>query len=382
MKFARRVLSKVLEDRLLALLLIVWPLMVLFTEPSWLSAWQSLNWIHWPTMLALTGLMVLSRGIEESGYLNSIAKRLLYEGQTQWRLAVMLIIFAALLAAVITNDVALFILVPLLISLARLVQLPIVKLVIFLAFAVNAGSALTPIGNPQNLLLWQASGYSFIEFIWIMSPLVLGMMLLMIGCARLAFTNQTIAPVAATTATTLQKPKSRRLMICSMLGYPLFIIGLELGLSFVACALLVLCYALFARQVLKGVDWFLLLIFALMFINLGMISEFAWIERLIEWGHNGMQGEYVTAALLSQVISNVPAAILLQHYTTNWHLLMWGVSVGGFGLAIGSLANLIAIRLIKKAYPGIHIWRQFHAWSVPLFAGALTIGVILSAWLH
>jgi Na+/H+ antiporter NhaD/arsenite permease-like protein len=86
-------------------------------------------------------------------------------------------------------------------------------------------------------------------------------------------------------------------------------------------------------------------------------------------------GVYVAGALLSQVISNVPAAIFLQGFTTDWVALAWGVNVGGFGLAIGSLANLNALRLARER----GLWREFHLWSVPLLLIALGVG---AAGLH
>ena len=72
-------------------------------------------------------------------------------------------------------------------------------------------------------------------------------------------------------------------------------------------------------------------------------------------------------------MSNVPAAIFLAPFTDDWRGLAWGVSVGGFGLAIGSLANLIALRLARQ--PGL--WLEFHLWSVPMLILALTIGTLM-----
>ena len=79
---------------------------------------------------------------------------------------------AAGLSTLLTNAVALFAIVPLALSLHRLTGLPINRFVIFIALAVNAGSILTPFGNPQTLFLWQVSGVSFEAFVWTLAPLL------------------------------------------------------------------------------------------------------------------------------------------------------------------------------------------------------------------
>ena len=88
-------------------------------------------------------------------------------------------------------------------------------------------------------------------------------------------------------------------------------------------------------------------------------------------------GLFTAAVLLSQLISNVPAAILLAEFSSDWRLLAWGVNVGGFGLAIGSLANLIALRLAGE--PGL--WLRFHVWSIPVLLLSWLLGLgLLQGW--
>ncbi|MCH8167003.1 MAG: cell division protein ZapA [Proteobacteria bacterium] len=84
-------------------------------------------------------------------------------------------------------------------------------------------------------------------------------------------------------------------------------------------------------------------------------------------------GMMTTGALLSQVISNVPAAILLEGFTDDWRTLAWGVSVGGFGLAIGSMANIIALRLAREK----GLWRDFHCWSLPMLFVSWSAALLL-----
>ena len=95
-------------------------------------------------------------------------------------LAFLLVGLAAGLSTLLTNDVALFAVVPLALSLHKLAPLPIKRLVIFIALAVNAGSILTPLGNPQNLFLWQTSGVSFGAFVWALAPLCAALMAMLV----------------------------------------------------------------------------------------------------------------------------------------------------------------------------------------------------------
>ncbi|WP_231500644.1 MULTISPECIES: SLC13 family permease [unclassified Halomonas] len=147
---------------------ILW-VVLCWLEPQPLS--EMADRVHWTTLVVLTGLMLLSRALELSGYLTLWGRQLLALLRGERRLAVGLILFSGLLSAIVTNDVALFIVVPLTLSLAGMATLPIERLIVFEALAVNAGSSLSPIGNPQNLYLWQLSGIRFGDFLWVMLPL-------------------------------------------------------------------------------------------------------------------------------------------------------------------------------------------------------------------
>jgi len=314
-------------------------------------------------------LMILSRGLEDSGLLGRGALFLLGHLHGVRTLAVVLVLFAAALSAVVTNDVALFIVVPVTLGLRRVAVLPVGRLVVFEALAVNAGSTLSPVGNPQNLFLWQHAEVSFLAFAQAMAPLALALLVLLLLLVPLAFQGQRISVAVAAPAAGVKRP----LMLMSLLLYPLFLLALDRGYAAPALLLVLALYLALFPRVLRYVDWLLLLVFALMFIDLGLLAGLPAIGDLVERLDRLPGGMLTGAMLLSQGISNVPAAILLADFTTDWRAVAWGVNVGGFGFLLGSLANLIALRLSGEA----GLWRDFHRWSLMMILGAWLLALLL-----
>jgi Na+/H+ antiporter NhaD/arsenite permease-like protein len=112
-----------------------------------------------------------------------------------------------------------------------------------------------------------------------------------------------------------------------------------------------------------------------MFIDLRLIAQTALMRSLIDSaGLANLRNLYFAGIATSQFISNVPAAILLSEYTREWRLVAYAVNVGGFGFILGSLANIIALRIARE--PGT--WLTFHAFSIPFL---LVAGSLVYLWL-
>ncbi|WP_232552178.1 SLC13 family permease [Klebsiella pneumoniae] len=305
--------QSLLRDRFLHLLLIiacVLSAIVPFVPASWPAA------IDWHTIVTLSGLMLLTKGIELSGYFDVLGRKMARRFVTERQLAIFMVLAAALLSTFLTNDVALFIVVPLTLTLKKWCAIPVNRLIIFEALAVNAGSLLTPIGNPQNILLWGRSGLSFFGFIGQMLPLAAAMMLTLL-------------------------------------------------------ALVLLGFLVLARAVIVHVDWSLLLVFMVMFIDVHLLTQLPALHQVLSGvGTLSGGGLWLTAIGLSQVISNVPSTILLLNYVPPSILLAWAVNVGGFGLLPGSLANIIALRMASDR----RIWWRFHLYSIPMLLWAALSG--------
>jgi Na+/H+ antiporter NhaD/arsenite permease-like protein len=344
--------------------------LVTAAHPGQVTAYPAL--VDWPTIATLAGLLLLTAGIEVSGFLHLLAVRLLHHVHDERQLALFLLSGSALFAALLTNDIALFIVVPFTLSLRRYAVLPLRRLIIFEAFAVNAGSALTPIGNPQNIYLWQSSGVHFHSFVAAMWPPVLVAGLTLVSFALFAFKPRPLELEVPAGYVTVD----RTMFIVSALLFTPFLVLADMRFTGLALLLVAAVYLMAFRGVWRRLDWPLLVVFMLMFVDLRLLAELSWVRTaLAALDLKRPETLYLTGALLSQAISNVPATILLSPHSADWRTLAWAVDVGGFGLVVGSLANLIALRLGRQ--PG-SLW-AFHAWSLPYF---LLILAITGLWLR
>lgn len=361
-------LTRLQHDRLLQALLVL-ALLLALLDPR--PAREYLQWLDLRTLAGLTGLLILTQGVRMSGVIQRGAIRLVTRLHGVRALAIALVLLSAALSAVLTNDVSLFLIVPLTLAIDRIARIPRQRLVIAEALAVNAGSTFSPIGNPQNLLLWQHSGMSIPVFVLALAPAGAIMLIVLLIACRFAFPS---TPLQLDEHAVERPPTNPLLAI----GAAALLVGmaaaLESGYAIPAAIIVLLIGALFFRRTLAGVDWMLLLTFAAMFLGLGHLSALPIVQAhvgTLDW--HAPSVTYLGGIALSQVISNVPAAVLLQHYTPDLILLAIAVNVGGSGLAIGSLANLIALRLEGSARIG---WR-FHLYSVPFL---LISGSLIGAW--
>ena len=351
-----------------------WALLVLLalltaTKPGQFLIYPSL--VDWSTIAALTGLLMLTKGVELSGYLHHLGKRLILRMTTDRTVAMFLVLTAALLSTLLTNDIALFIVVPLTVGLRAVSTVPVTRLIIFEAFAVNAGSTLTPIGNPQNLFLSQLHQIPFYQYVGAMLPLALIFLLPLLLLTAYTFTGNRIAIRDNTDLL----PLNKRLLYLSLALYFPFLASIDAQQAEAAVVLVLAIFLVAHRRVLARVDWALILVFMLMFVDMRLIAQEPAVHALIEQLKLGdSQQLYFTGIAISQLISNVPAAILLAEYSNDWRLIAYAVNIGGFGFILGSLANIIALRMAHDS----GAWLTFHAFSLPFL---LVVSGLVYLWL-
>lgn len=327
------------------------------------------DWLSWAEPSTLAGLLALlasAQGIRESGWVQVLAQRLLQRMHGLRSLTLALLGLAAGLSMLLTNDVSLFLVVPLTLALAEHAELPRARLVALEALAVNAGSLLSPVGNPQNLLLWARSGLSMPAFALAMAPAFAVTAALLLATACLVVPRQ---PLRLRADPPDHVPDAR-LGGTAVVVLVAVLLLLDRGYAGLAALLAVSAFALVRVRVLRGMDWALLATIALMLLGLGHLAALPAVHGwLAGWPLQRPLSLYLAGVGLSQAISNVPATVALLQVDVHPLRLAVAANVGGFGLAIGSLANLIALRL-EGSREG---WREFHRLSLPflLVAGVL-----------
>ena len=300
------------------------------------------RWLDLPTLAGLIALLVVIEGVRQSGYVQMLAQRLVRRVRDLRTLALLLAATAALLSMLLTNDISLFLIVPLTLALSLQAELPRLRLVIVEALAVNAGSTLSPIGNPQNLILWQRSGLSMPAFMLAMLPAFALLSVLLLAFVWRLFPAQSLQRLESS-RTPARHPW---LAAVSLAMLALTVLLLEHHRSGLAALLALAVFAPGFRRVLAHVDWGLLATFAAMFLALGHAAQLPLVQATLghlDWSAGATV--YFGGVAASQLISNVPATVLLAPYTAHTILLASAVNVAGSGLAIGSLANLIALRI-------------------------------------
>ncbi len=301
------------------------------------------EFIDWRTVVALVGLLTIVTGIERSSYFERFSVNVLRMADTELKLSVYLVAIAVLLSMFLTNDVSLFIIVPLTLALQRFVQNDVKRIVILEAIAVNVGSTLTPIGNPQNLFIWHQWRIPFFGFVITMMPLFILLFLVLMAFCLCSSSSKRLSLIA-----TGEKGYDKRLFALSLSLLFLFVLSIELRFSYYVLPFIFLAYLLTFRDVLKRTDWVLIFLFVVMFIDFRMIGQIGTIyEFVTSFKLSSPKNSFIFSILFSQFMSNVPASIFMSKFTDNWFAIAYGVNVGGNGTLIASLANIIALRYIN-----------------------------------
>lgn len=290
-------------------------------------------------------LMAVVAGLQQCGLFTVLAQCLL-TGRKQLRLLYLaLVLLPFFCSMLITNDVALITFVPFtVLVLSHIDRMDaLIRVVVLQTLAANLGSMATPVGNPQNLFLCSYYGLGFGAFLRVVLPLTL-VSLVALSVAALWTRGETIE-ITFPQREHIAQP---RLFALLCLLFVLCLLSVVHVLHYgITTAVVALCLLLCARGLFARVDYALLLTFVGFFIFAGNIGRIEAVRNVLELLLGG--STYWTSVLASQVISNVPAAVLLSGFTDNWSALLAGVDVGGLGTPIASLASLISLKLYLRA---------------------------------
>lgn len=300
------------------------------------------------TLALLFCLMTVMAGLQGLGVFEQAGRLLLKGASGRRQTAAVLVGLCFFSSMVVTNDVALITFVPFALTVLGLAGMEdmAVAVVVLQTLGANLGSMLTPVGNPQNLYLYSRAGMKAGEFVGLMLPYWGLSLALLAACVFFAGRG------AAGKAALGPAGKRPRLRIAV-----LYAVLFALALAVVAGVLpwppvfAVTAAAVFAadKRALKRVDYSLLATFCCFFVfigNMGRIPAFReLLARLVEGR------EVLAAVAASQVISNVPAALLLSGFTGRWEALIVGTNLGGLGTLIASMASLISYKYIAACCP-------------------------------
>lgn len=354
---------------------------VAFLATGSISVEEAKNAVDAPTVAVLFGMMLLSAQYRQSGLYAAIGRRLAAIHDPR-RLLFGTIAVTALLSAVLTNDVTCFALTPLLAGALLASGRNPLPYLLALACASNIGSALTPIGNPQNILIAQSLDLPFLPFVLACAvPVVLSLAALYAFMVRRLDRGMVIAegmmPAAAKEeAVPLHRPEAGKAILLTVAAIVLFLTPVPAPLTALGVAGVVLTSRrMHTRQMLALVDWHLLALFVGLFIVGRGFETSGWTEAARDaLGGAGLDLSHpavlvIVVSLLGLLVGNVPAVMLLLPFVSRepatGYALALASTLAGNAVLVGSIANLIVAEQAERL--GIRIgFREHLAAGLPI----------------
>lgn len=313
-------------------------------------------YINYSVLALLFCLMAVVQGLKKQGVFDVAAAAILSTTRNARTIGILLMSICFFSAMLVTNDVALLTFVPLTFILFGDTheEGEVIFIVVMETIAANLGSMVTPIGNPQNLLLYYQSGMSVGDFLAAVLPFGLAGygLLFCTMWFRLKHAGANAGSGARLEVQVRQEGiGDYRFLLLHGFLFLLCLMTVLKCVDYRVCfpATLVLLF-IADRKVLAKVDYMLLATFLCFFIFVGNVSSIDMVSRLVSKLVEGRV--LLMGAVLSQIISNVPAAAMLSGFTQDYKALLVGVNIGGLGTLAASLASLISYKLFAKAKPG------------------------------
>lgn len=418
MRFALNVREIVRKDPVLVVAIVLAIISCAAVPPDAAYA----EYVDLRTIGMLFSLMTIMAGLSRLGVFRIACRHLLSAVRGPRRLALALTLLAFFSSMLITNDVALVTFVPFALLALRTLDSPrhACFTVVMMTIAANLGSMLTPIGNPQNLYLYSTSHMALTDFLLLMLPYAAAALVLLVGAIAFfgripehakekaarsvdagnpasssedgsadspatcgeadnaaSATDANETPQLASDADDPAPSPLRVLPWAALFVLALLSVAHILPYQAIVAATIVVALAA-DRRALLHVDYALLFTFIAFFVFVGNVGRIevvsAALAQLID-GH-----ELAVAVIASQVLSNVPAAILLSGFTSNFAALIVGTNLGGLGTLIASMASLISYKQVALVLPREkgRYFMLFTVWNIAF----LTVLAVLAAVLE
>ncbi len=270
-----------------------------------------LNYINWETIILLFVIMVFVEILKNLSVFEIFVRKLLDKVKNTRGLVLFLVFTCFFSSIFITNDVSLIIFVPF--TLLALKKVERIDLIIFAVsletIAANGGCMVLPIGAPHNIVMYTVSHIPFESFFLLLLPYIIVSVIFLLILSFFIPRDDVSLPKMS---------------------------DIEIERKD------------FIKRVFLGVDYFLLLTFIALFILIGNLQNIPFFNSLFSQWIIG--NEVIWGVLVSQVISNVPAAILLSGFSTNYEAIIVGINIGGLGTLIASMANLISYKILAREF--------------------------------
>lgn len=313
-----------------------------------------IEYIDWQVIFCLLNLSAILLALEELRVLDRVSIQILSVYKCQRTLSLILVSLTFVSAMFITNDMALLTLVPLTLIIARKTGFDPGFTIILQALAANIGSSLTPVGNPQNLFLFSYYHLTLQQFLLIMIPFMI------LGAFWLWVLNHlTEKRTLIFKIDSFPMVGKSKIIIYLLLLAAVFLSVVRVIDYRLVTVMVFLILIFWDKHLLKRLDLCLPSTFICFFIIVGNLSQSNWLSNSLGQMCKSSSGSYIGSILLSQVMSNVPAAILISHFTLQWKAVLLGVNVGGLGTLIASMASVIAYRLYIREYSGHNYMGNF-----------------------
>jgi len=269
------------------------------------------TYINWDTIILLFVIMLIVEILRNLSIFEILVRKLLVKVKNTRYLVLFLVFTCFFTSIFITNDVSLIIFVPFAILALRKVDRSdlIIITVSMQTIAANGGCMVLPIGAPHNIVMYTVSRIPFESFFLLLLPYI-------------------IVSVVFLVVVSLFVPKE--------------------GIVLPEFRKIDVSYDNFLKRVFIGIDYYLLLTFIALFVLIGNLENIPFFNALFTKWITG--NEVLMGVAASQVISNVPAAMLLSGFSSNYEAIIIGINIGGFGTLIASMANLISFKILVREH--------------------------------
>ena len=310
-----------------------------------------LGYFKTKVLVCMFGLMIAVGGMYEQNFFTVVAIKLVKRFHSVRNIALVIVLTTFTLGMLITNDAVLLTLVPFSIFVMKEIRQEkhLLGVVILQTIAANLGSAMTPMGDPQNIYLFTRFSIPFFIFLKSMLPVTMTGLFLIVATTLAAFPKTEVEPIKQ-----VAYLNDRRIYVYFLIFAIAILCILGVLGDLVTLIIVMILSLMFGRTLFKRVDYPLLLTFSAFFVFTGNISQIGSIASVMTSFLQSPTSVYFMGLVTSQFISNVPAAVLLSSFTPENYIvnLLQGVNVGAMGTIIASLASLIAFKFVLKDFPG------------------------------